>query len=409
MAVMSLGAALAGGALLVELGGPSGAWQEFKLAWREPLTGRYIRVSLGLLGACVLSLLVAWFAPLGWGGRQVQPLFGELGKAWYFFWPIFFGIGLKRIGEGGRVWVLRIWLLVFLLMALIGVFQYFTGWPRSQPIPGNDGRFHATLFLGHHLSVASILIFPFFASLDLLSRDLLSRDLLSRQPSIGRARRVLPPGVLLLCIVAGFSALFLSYSRTLWIALPLGMVLWALRALPRRQVIGTLLLLGCVGGVVSQVPSIQNRARNSMGISDRQILWKANLEFLRERPLTGTGFRRNIEASALYLESLPNAGSVFTGHAHNNFIDVLGGTGLIGAVAWLLWCGVVFLILAKSMGSVTASGGATFVWGTVCAWIVFHLNGLTQVNFWEGKVMHQMMFSLAWAMVWATQPREQES
>jgi hypothetical protein len=29
---------------------------------------------------------------------------------------------------------------------------------------------------------------------------------------------------------------------------------------------------------------------------------------------------------------------------------------------------------------------------------VFHLNGLTQVNFWEGKVMHQYIFALGMAL-----------
>jgi hypothetical protein len=36
--------------------------------------------------------------------------------------------------------------------------------------------------------------------------------------------------------------------------------------------------------------------------------------------------------------------------------------------------------------------------GLFCAWIVLHLNGLTQVNVWEGKVEHQMAWALAWAL-----------
>ena len=34
----------------------------------------------------------------------------------------------------------------------------------------------------------------------------------------------------------------------------------------------------------------------------------------------------------------PGATSVFSGHAHNNLLDLLGGTGLLGAIAWIAWC-----------------------------------------------------------------------
>ena len=46
--------------------------------------------------------------------------------------------------------------------------------------------------------------------------------------------------------------------------------------------------------------------------------------------------------------------------------------------------------------------------GWACAWIVFHLNGLTQVNFWEAKVQHQMAWVIAWSLLFAGMPKESD-
>ncbi len=35
-----------------------------------------------------------------------------------------------------------------------------------------------------------------------------------------------------------------------------------------------------------------------------------------------------------------------------------------------------------------------------CAWLTFMLNGLTQENFWDAKVTHQMSFVIAWMLFW---------
>ncbi|MGK5082923.1 O-antigen ligase family protein [Bdellovibrionota bacterium FG-1] len=397
MAVMSIGAAILFAALVWECGGPRGLWQASVQTARGFWVRRFCGASGLLVAALALSLLGAVFWPVGWGGHFVQPEWWDLAKVWYFAWPILLVLGLRRLDEAERTTVLKTWIITFTVLSAIGIFQYFVGWPRSQPIPKNETHFHATLFLGHHLSVASIFIFPFFAVLDWVTQQWTAR----LRPA--RLKGLFPVWFLLLSLVLGFATLFLTYSRMLWLSLPLALLIWVIHALPRKQAVIAAALLVALGGGIAQLPSIQQRATAVMGIGDREKLWKANLEFLRLRPLTGTGFRRNIEASSYYLESLPNAGSVFTGHAHNNLIDMMGGTGILGALAWLLWCGLLFRIIGvSSRNSVGFSSGLLF------AWIGFHLNGLTQVNFWEGKVMHQMMWSVAWILLWAESSKLRE-
>jgi O-antigen ligase len=85
------------------------------------------------------------------------------------------------------------------------------------------------------------------------------------------------------------------------------------------------------------------------------------------------------------------------GHAHNNFLEILGGTGLFGALAWLAWWAGV-LVLAWRARKI--SEPTQFALGVLAAFFVFHLNGLTQVNFWEAKVLHQLTFVIAWVLLW---------
>jgi O-antigen ligase len=383
MAVMSIGAAIAGVAILWALGGRRALGRELKSLVGQPEIRRYFQASLALVGVLALSTCVARIAPLGWGGRSVQPGWEDLSKYWYFVWPLVLMAGLSRLRDRERGIVLKAWLGALAVVSVIGIAQFYTGWPRPQRIPSSPAHFHATMFLGHHLSVASILIFPFFASLDLL------------RASLRGTTRLWPPLALGAIAVLSFVALFLSYSRMLWIALPLGLVLWAARSLSRKQLIAGLVAAAVAGMLAFQSAPIRQRVMDGMGVGDRQKLWKANIEFLKLRPLTGAGFRRNNEASGYYLESLPNDGWIFSGHAHNNAIDMLGGTGILGLLAWIAWCGVLVWISWRGL----RRGGA-FAWAMVCAWVVFHLNGLTQVNFWEGKVMHQMMWATAWAFLW---------
>jgi O-antigen ligase len=391
-AVMSVGAALLGVALLFALGGPAGLFRELRAGWSNHWVRRYTLLSLALLAACALSLIVAKFAPLGWNGHYVEPHFlSDMAKSWYFAWPLLLVAGLRRLSDSDRTTVLRSWLVTFAVVSAIGIAQHYTAWPRLQEIPDDRKHFHATMFLGHHLSVASILIFPFFATLDFLRNG--TTRIFSRPALAG-------------CACLGFGALIMTYSRMLWIALPLGLVLWALRGLSRKQRLGVAIAFVLTIVSASQLPFVQSRMKAAIGIGDRQALWRANFEFLRLRPFTGAGFRRNIDASSYYLESLPNTGWVFSGHAHNNLIDMLGGVGVLGAVAWLAWCVGVFWLLSQGLKRRVRSHD--FGWGLVCAWLVFHLNGLTQVNFWEGKVMHQMMWVLAWALLWVIEEPDTE-
>jgi O-antigen ligase len=351
--------------------------------------------------ACAASLVGGKLFPLSYGGKFSEVHFlPDMAKAWYLFWPCILVIGLKRLRDPERVFVFNAWILTFAALSVVGIIQHYTGWPREQPIPGEREHYHATLFLGHHLSVASIFIFPFFASLD---QAFYRFKKTPNKPRVGKknvpeiAFEKTYPTLYLIAAALGFITLFLTYSRTLWVALPIGVLIWAIWVAPRRFLPYVGFSIVGIALALSQYPPIKRRLAEGMGIGDRKELWIANFDFFKQRLLTGVGWHHNQELSAYYLMNKYHTADVFNGHAHNNFLDMLGGLGLLGAMAWLGWCLWVFWI---TLPHTTRKASLSFSKGLICAWIVFQLNGLTQVNFWEGKVQHQMAWAIAWALSW---------
>ena len=382
MAAMSIGAAVFLACLAYSLGGAKPLWDKLKETAREPAMRIYLWLAATLAAACALSLVSGLVFPLGYGGKSVSIHLGQdLPKLWYLVWPLPLVAGWRALGEAARVRTLRTWLLFFGLISVIGIAQFFTGWPRPQLIPGTT-HFHATMFLGHHLSTASIWIFPFFICLEGARRG-------------GLAERLgLPRGSLATLAALSATTLMLTWSRTLWVALPAAVLVWAWLSLPRKVSASVTVALAIAMAAASQHPVIQQRYADGYGLMTRMELWKANLEFLKQRPVLGVGWRHNNELSGYYLMNLTGSPDVFSGHAHNNVLDFLAGTGGAGTLAWLAWCvGILWLLYRPAPPSALRRA-------LLCAWIAFHINGLTQLNFWEGKVTHQMMIAVALGLAW---------
>lgn len=386
MAVMSIGTAILVVALLWFYGGPRALLSQIREDLKASVWARrYLWVSIALALCCVGSLVWAKIAPLSYGG-QSSPVhvFKDSLKLWYLFWPLPLVAGLGALTPERRTKILTSWIATCAVLGMVAIIQHFTGWPRPQGIPSNEPplRYHATLFLGHHLSVASILIFPFFASLDFFKRK--------GEWFWGVAAAL------------GALALFLTYSRTLWAALPIAIFVWMLVSLPKRGKVAliALAILGAAGA--SQLHAIQARFQSwdfKYSVDTRAELWKANLEFLKERPVLGVGWKHNQELSGYYLMDLHHTKDVFSGHAHNNLLDMLGGTGILGALCWVAWS-VLAIAMAWTAWRRRLAASDTFALGLLCAWIAFQLNGITQVNFWEAKVTHQATWMVAWSLLW---------
>lgn len=403
MATMSLSAGILG---ILLLGWGLQQRLEGKAFFQQPTVRLYLLSSVWLMIALTASLLGAWWFPdpswvaLGWVPQA--SFFRELTKGWYLFWPLLLALGLRALKRSDQERLVQFWFLVFGLLGVVGVCQYFWGWPRPQRLPTTD-RFHVTLFFGHHLTVASLLIFPFFACLE-YAWETPQRFL---KMFFG------------LCSLVGGIALGLTFSRLLFVSLPFGLLLFFLLKLPPKRrwflYAGALGMVSfCVGwppvrerflDVLPAAWVTGGRGESHYSLVERQSLWRVNLEFFQQHPWLGVGFRQNQPLSGWVLRHRLGTDQVFSGHAHQMILEMLAGTGIIGFLSWFVWCtGVIGLLWKKPQGPLSQVWSqrpwrVRFQIGWTCAWLVFHLNGLTQVNFWDGKVQHQLAWVLAWCFL----------
>jgi len=404
MATMSIGAgcvALAGSL-------PLFAWTVNWLKRGRPVVAlshsakRMALASILLTAACALSLICEMIWPLKYAGLTPEVHFAvDMLKSIYLFWPFALSAAIGWLPTKGRERILQVWIYSFLLLSVVGFIQYYIGWPRPHMIPHHEPRFHTTGFLGHHLSYASIFIFPFFVTLGLLGHRIQLRIMGSSGPdSFGVPRRAL-----VVAASFGLIALITTFARTLWIGLPIGLLIWLLWSLPKKLAVRMAGALVLLLGATSQIPIVKGRLLDAFGLTPRMYIWTANIDIFKHRPWTGSGWHHNLEMAAnYYVVQYGSSVNLLVSHAHNNVLEVLSGTGCIGFLAWAFWNAVLFSMtfkLSKRPGVYGALGKALF-----CAWIVFHINGMTQVNFWESKVLHQMMWVIGWTLIWL---RESES
>lgn len=358
--------------------------------------------ALALLAACWGSLVAAKFFPFAYAGHDPEITFHGFLKIWYLLIP---AVLLYAYSAGSDcesfslATIIKPWWIATIVLLFVAVIQLFTGWPHAQLIPDETSLYHATLFFGHHLSTASVLIFPAFTALAVALGYFTRKD---------PKQLPLSPKLALITGVAGILILFLSYARTAWIALFIGVILlikkYFIPRLSRTQWIsGTLAGLLTVGLFI-QIPIVKNRIEKLYGVSERMELWKANIDFFTHRPLTGIGWLKTQEMSEFYFKSIDpvNYKGYFWGHAHSNLFEMLGGTGLIGLLVFLGWSFFTLRFshrLAVRFELAQDYFHSDLARGIFIALILLHWNGLTNVTFWEGKVMHQQMLTVGMLLI----------
>ncbi len=364
--------------------------------------------ALALLITCWGSLIAAKFFPFAYADHAPEITFHGFTKIWYLCIPaVLVGVYEWLNRKPSAITLpsaLNPWWIMTIFYLFIAIIQYFTGWPLKQPIPTNPGRFHAILFLGHHLSTSSVIIFPAFTALA-LAFGKWSRK---RNPSLHEKSELFQSRFLWMVGISGIIILFLSYARTGWLAILIGLAIlfqkFFGRHMNRRQWFTGISSIIIFLAVFSQTSLVKERIEKLIGISERFQLWKANFDFFLHRPLTGIGWLKTQEMSQYYFKSIDpeNYRTYFWGHAHSNFFEMLGGTGLIGLLAFFGWSWFTLrqsFLLSQKFEKTGQSELSDLAFGIFVSLILLHFNGLTNVTFWEGKVMHQQMIAVGLILI----------
>lgn len=382
MAGMSIGGGiyLAASILLLVKTWPAAEGQYF----RRLLLSPYAIASYLLFFVSFLSLLYAQiFPPLG---PELQG-FSELKKYHHFLYPLFVALGLQfALGKKNESVFWKWWMVIGFLCAGMAVAQFWgaslfpASWLESRffRAAGNSGKFHAQGLMYFHLSFASCM--PFVAAPG-LARAL--------WPAEGdtKSQRLM----WLALGIGGSLATFYSYSRIAWVALMFLLVAFGFLKKPRYGILTLVAVMLTAMAVWSLSPSMQKRwVEARAGVFERKIVWAGAWEMFERRPLLGVGFGRTGAYSATYAELALGKKPEFSSHAHDNTLDILASMGLLGFFAYAGWWLYLFWESLKCF-RFFPTGEKWMPAAAIAGFLAFQVNGLTQVNFWDGKSQHALM------------------
>lgn len=286
--------------------------------------------------------------------------------------------------------------IVVCLVGLLSFVQFFWGidLTRKRNILSNFGSFfRASGFFNHPLTFAY--------SIGMVGMVLGAFSIGHlRKPNISRS------GILIVAasLFAGIG-LIASLSRGAWGAGVVGVMvifyqvnkMWAAGALVTIFLIsGTLYKTNVtIQERFDSLTTIQKNESNRL----RTVLWKANWEIFLDYPILGVGLSKNRDYLKEYYQRLGMVGETIVSHAHNNYLQILAGTGVMGFFFYLSF-GIYFLKLAWNLWKTYTPHNFFYSYlslGLFASQVVFHLGGLTQCNFTDGEVNHQLVFS--WALL----------
>jgi len=346
----------------------------------------YLWPTFLVLVAAFLSLAAAQI----WPPLEEASLgFRELKKFHYFLYPPLVAWAFLKLSdrlECHPFWTA--WGGMVLFSGLLAILQFFgtdifpESWLKGRffrPV-GETGRFHGQGLMFFHLSFASSMCFGVAAS---------GARILWPEKWDSRGRKFFWWSV----FVAALAGAFFSYSRIALVAIVAILVILGFLKRPALGLIvsGLCLFLGLI--IWWQSPSLRARFEQTQsGNWERRLMWSSALDMAAERPLIGFGFGRSGRYTPHFAEKIIGVKTPFSSHAHNNILDTLAATGLIGLLGYLAWFGSLFYwawVAFREKPSWVAAAA-------LAAMVGFQINGFTQVNVWDGKSQHSLMI---WAGV----------
>lgn len=183
----------------------------------------------------------------------------------------------------------------------------------------------------------------------------------------GEIKNLINKKFLVAVFIINLVGLYFSYTRGAWIAFLLGVPFFFFKN-NKKLFISVILGAALLGGIAYFASGgAMYRKDNDQ---TRVIQWKAATYAFLERPVLGYGYL-NFENKVIDIKKRYNLGNLdFASHAHNNFFEMLGTTGALGFVTFVLWLGVWFKEML-SRNDLVSRIGVPFI-------IAFIISGLTQ-------------------------------
>jgi len=309
---------------------------------------------MAFLGAATLSAILS--------PAPTHSLFGDferMGGVWAWVHLVVFFLLLRTLRDQDWTLVLNAALLVSLAVSIDAIAQR-AGWVGDHTVTASTATIGNSGLLAAYLLI-TVALAGYLASTGVRFRLYhLAVAALNSLALVYAQNRSTVIG-LVLGVVAGsvIFALLAGRSRKKWIALAIAGTLavavagvsLGIRAFP-------------TGAAARYAPTVLQRlalSKTAGGDASRAMQWRAAIEGFKDRPLFGYGpENHNLVWSAYFDPGIYRIDTEIFDRTHNQFLETLATTGLIGAAAFLgIWVAIgVTLVGAYRAGRLSASAVA---------------------------------------------------
>ncbi len=205
----------------------------------------------------------------------------------------------------------------------------------------------------------------------------------------------------LLIVFVSFFSILLTQTRGLIGALLLSIPLIGLFKNFKSFLMLIAFLCGFSALVYFSSSAAQSRISNTLSEKsydgERVWIWKANWKMISESPWLGKGYGENQTLLPDYYIKISAPPGLLVSHAHNQFLHILAGMGIVGLITYLgtllFFIFLNFKLIKSSIDTLQKS----LLVGSFAAQSVFLLGGLFEANFEHSKVKYAI--ALTWALV----------
>ncbi len=192
----------------------------------------------------------------------------------------------------------------------------------------------------------------------------------------------------------------LTLTRGVWIAAAVGISMTAF-LIPKKVFIYTVLCTVFIFTVYSFLNAnfkqrvYSEDASSKISNSQRINIWTANLKMLKDFPILGVGYSQNNLRLTEYYDKLNIPQTELKSHAHNQYLHMASGTGLIGLFFFLIFIGFIFYQAIQVYFKADNQHTKIIYLSLTSAFICFIVAGLTESNFSISKNRFLILFFCA--------------
>ncbi|MEO2044843.1 MAG: O-antigen ligase family protein, partial [Nitrospinaceae bacterium] len=151
-----------------------------------------------------------------------------------------------------------------------------------------------------------------------------------------------------------------------------------------------------IGLLLFAPENVKDRIFSIINLSDwtfqaRIFLWQGGLEIFKDYPITGCGFKC---VDVLHTQYPDPSGYIAKYRGmHNNIIQLLVDTGILGLGTWLSIWAAYFLNTYKQWNKTTINGiSKGLVIGSLAAVLGFLAGGMFETNFYDSEIAMLLYF-----------------